>query len=489
MQRRFVTSFVAALYDAATGKKRLTSLIWGDPVHVIEERGEHSLVFARSQRGLVATGELGDTGLLEIYVIDVGQGDGVLLRTPDDRWHLVDGGIAARSQMTRKGAANFVRWKFMEDLRRHEVELASMLYTHNDFDHYGGLIDVLSGTLADGRTFPVRVHNFYHNGMPLYDDAPRLGASVDGNVAPFPVPGRGVSRKGRFLEALIDGAADFQSPARPFDGTFAELARLVATVPGNVRRLSRADGFLPGYGPGQSDVTIHILGPVLEEFAPGRRGLRSLSSESVTRNGHSLVLRLDYGAARILLTGDLNTRAQRLLLSYLPAAEFAVDVAKGCHHGSEDFDVEFLRAMQPRATVLSSGDNEDYAHPRPKAMGASARYGREARDQNNRVIPPLLYSTELARSVKLAHAEAVQVELDGAAPGERVFLELKPGDTDVKPQVFQGRFTPLEWLPLSTDLIYGLVNVRTDGRHVLCATMLERSSSFDVAIFQAGVSA
>jgi len=44
-------------------------------------------------------------------------------------------------------------------------------------------------------------------------------------------------------------------------------------------------------------------------------------------------------------------------------------------------------------------------------------------------------------------------------------------------------------MPMATDLVYGLVNVRTDGRRVLCTTMKEGSSDFDLQVFQAGVAA
>ena len=47
--------------------------------------------------------------------------------------------------------------------------------------------------------------------------------------------------------------------------------------------------------------------------------------------------------------GDLNTASQKLLLSYQAETEFAVDVAKACHHGAEDVDISFVRAMSARA--------------------------------------------------------------------------------------------------------------------------------------------
>lgn len=52
-----------------------------------------------------------------------------------------------------------------------------------------------------------------------------------------------------------------------------------------------------------------------------------------------------------------------------------------------------------------------------------------------------------------------------------------------------GAYRRLSWLPMATDLVYGLVNVRTDGRRILCATMKEGSSDFDFKVFQAGVDA
>jgi hypothetical protein len=256
----------------------------------------------------------------------------------------------------------------------------------------------------------------------------------------------------------------------------------VGRLPKKVSSLSQADGWLPGYMPAPGAAAIRVLGPVVEKLAGGGKGLRWLGSESVTRNGHSVVLRVDYGAARVLLTGDLNTASQRLLLGCHAADEFSADVSKGCHHGSDDIDLRFVRAMAARATVISSGDNEDYAHPRPRVMGASARYGREARDADGQAMPPLLYSTELARSVGLDFASHVRTRK--AMPQLQFAPDAVEAMFDATPQ---GRYRPLSWLPMAKDLVYGLVNVRSDGRRILCATMKEGSSDFDLQVFDAGI--
>ncbi|MCU0291213.1 MAG: MBL fold metallo-hydrolase [Thermoanaerobaculaceae bacterium] len=462
------------------GDKTVAVLLWGDHVRVLANANGKARVAARGVEGWLDESVLTDEGLLELYVIDVGQGDGLLMRTPDDAWHLIDAGIANREQMTRKGATNFLRWKFLDDLGKPKVELKSVIVTHPDFDHYGGLLDLFTGKVArPDRTFPVTVECFYHSGMGRFKDEPKLGQVVATQAVGLPRADYGIRPQGSFITELLEGKTSFSAPTRPFDLEFQELAALVGTVPGRVKRLSAADKFLPGYGPGAGPVTINVLGPVAEDLGNGP-GLRVLGSESETTNGHSVVLRVDYGTVRILLTGDLNTVSQRLLLSYHDLSQFAVDVAKGCHHGSDDVDLRFVRAVKARVTVVSSGDNEDYAHPRPRILGASARYGSESRSVDGELLPPLLYSTELARSVSLAYVLAVRKTGDVAS-------KINAVDGEVKADVTKAQFVPLTLAPISTDLVYGLINVRTDGERILCGYMKERGGDFEIRVLRGGV--
>lgn len=475
MVTRYVGSFTSVLRDDAG--RRVSTLIWGDALHVAESAGDQVKVRARGREGWVEAASVSSRSLLELYVIDVGQGDGMLLKTPGGAWHLIDAGMASRDQMTKKGAANFVRWKFIRDLRRDKVSLDSVIVTHNDYDHYGGLLDLLPGRLFDGTTFDVEVDRLYHGGLSRFRDAPRLGATEEAEVESFPQGDHGLRRRGRFVTELLDDKDSFAHPGRELQERFAEYAALVGQVPREVRRLSHLDRYLPGYAPDEDDLSIRVLGPIVERIGEGRWGLRTLGSDELTLNGHSIVLRVDYGACRILLTGDLNSRSQKLLLSYEEENEFTADVAKACHHGAEDVHLAFIQAMQPKATVISSGDNEGHAHPRPVLMGAAGRYGREATGPDGETVPPLIYSTELARSVKLGFAYAVRVE-------DTDEIE-KPTGFEVASSKTEPTYRPLELTPLSTDLVYGLVNVRTDGEHVLCATMEERGNDFDVKVFRA----
>jgi competence protein ComEC len=75
---------------------------------------------------------------LAIYVLAVGQGDGIALRTPRGRWLLVDGG-------PRTGTQDAGRRVVVPFLRRQRVRaLDAVIVSHGDADHLGGIPAVLA---------------------------------------------------------------------------------------------------------------------------------------------------------------------------------------------------------------------------------------------------------------------------------------------------------------------------------------------------------
>jgi hypothetical protein len=77
-------------------------LLWGDCVQILRRDGATCYARARGIYGNVRAAHLMETPLLEAYFIDVGQGDGVLIRTPDRRHILIDGGLERSKQQTGK---------------------------------------------------------------------------------------------------------------------------------------------------------------------------------------------------------------------------------------------------------------------------------------------------------------------------------------------------------------------------------------------------
>jgi len=96
-------------------------------------------------------------------------------------------------------------------------------------------------------------------------------------------------------------------------------------------------------------------------------------SRYVNENNHSVVTRIDFGAASVLITGDLEEVAIRTLVASPAAASLDVDVYVVGHHGSHNGTTrDLLAAMSPAWAVLNVGPSSrhgawtawQYGHPR-----------------------------------------------------------------------------------------------------------------------------
>lgn len=79
-------------------------------------------------------------------------------------------------------------------------------------------------------------------------------------------------------------------------------------------------------------------------------------------NDRSVVLRARLGRAAVLLTGDMEDRAERELLS--SGAVVRADVLKVGHHGSSTSTSQpFLAAVEASIAAISVGEGNRYGHP------------------------------------------------------------------------------------------------------------------------------
>ncbi|MBI4589065.1 MAG: DNA internalization-related competence protein ComEC/Rec2 [Candidatus Rokubacteria bacterium] len=127
------------------------------------------------------------------------------------------------------------------------------------------------------------------------------------------------------------------------------------------------------------------LGPVLiTVLNPPATLLRgSLRGPASDENNNSLVLRLEWGLASFLLTGDVEEEGEaELLARRRPLGHLVLKVA---HHGSRfSTTEEFLRTARPALTVISVGAGNPFRHPSPEVLErldrAHARIYRTDRD-------------------------------------------------------------------------------------------------------------
>jgi competence protein ComEC len=229
--------------------------------------------------------------LATVTVLDVGQGDAILVQGVKGEVMLIDGGRDP----------TVLRDKLRE---RNISHLDVLVVSHGDDDHLGGLV----GSIGRIEIDEVWV-----------SDQPRLGGALDAFVA----------------EADETGV-----PVRSVG------------APGSVRL---------------GDFTVTVLGP-----------RRRYAGE----NDGSVVLLLRAGGRSMLVAGDVEAVAQRDL------DPPPVDVLLVPHHGSATSELEWLRTIAPRTTLVSVGPNR-YGHPSPAVLAALSESGAEiltTRDSGDIVV-------------------------------------------------------------------------------------------------------
>ena len=465
--------------DPNTGVKSLkfkNELIYGDRIvpSILKSTGDYSRVevngkeyirvTSRRSYGVILEEQLLPDPVLEVNFIDVGQGDGCHIVTPDDKHFIIDAG-------EEKNMFRFLRWRFnLKDAKTAPPDM-TVVISHSDTDHYLGFNEVFPD--HEGLAQQLTFDKIYHNG--IMEAAGKSESSL-GTILDFTKEKKYEYNK--YVTDLCDAQEDYEARVKSLKGRksggIGNYIRALELAPGAPKMALRR-GCPPIYD--NCGLKIEVMGPVAEQI-DGKDALPYFGSPGETKNGHSVILKLTMGHLKILLGGDLNTKSEYYLIkkytgidikaikaelkkkklsaekraaleaqleeAIVKAREFLqVDIAKSCHHGSADFSIDFLKVLNPIATVISSGDNEPHCHPRPDTLGTIGKYSRGERS--------LIFSTELARSGK-------------------EFLDLsKRKETDSTQE--------------RVVTVYGMINVRTDGNQAIIAQKLEKvvnSTKWDI---------
>lgn len=411
--------------------------------------------------------------ILEVNFVDIGQGDGSFLVFPDDQRMLIDAGES-------DNIYRFLRWRF----NRKNTYIENAIISHPDLDHYFGYLDI-----ANDPKFSFG--NIFHNGIVERTGKNSLGPRTSGKGSLL----TDIIESPELLDRILDDPTLVGSKRYPnLLKDMRDSGRVDA-----IWMLHNEDRFVPGYGPGEDPhgIVIEVLGPVVQRRG-GRLRLPWFGSKGKTKNGHSVVLRLHYGHVTMLLGGDLNIPSEHYLLEHYTGLEphpetihernelisaarqvLECDVMKACHHGSADIEDLFVEAVNPSATVISSGDAESHCHPRPDAIGVYGKFGRGRR--------PLIFSTELARSTSEtsempSHIQSQINELAGLIASDTTASEKKKARKKIKELISRKE---------RAVAVYGMITARTDGNRMIMTQKLEakRSSTgekWDIHRFEPG---
>ena len=349
------------LYEAPSkNSKRLNHVLMGTYLKVKETDGDWHKVTTRSagRGGWVHKDHVRDNPGLKVFYVDVGQGDGAIVESPQGTI-LIDGG-------PNKKYHGFLRHRYRKLIAEDgSVKIDAMVISHPDQDHYEGFISVLNDP-------EIEIGTIYHNGITRYPSR-NLPDHLSFDLGALKIKTLAGQKEKVLTETFdtIDDARDMLSSGHHLTKsgnktTFHKFwdAAIKAHDAGRLtkaKRITVRNQTLPGFSEHTDDkLFVKILGPVPTKMSgtihyetfpdaedivlvrPEPERIPTPSS-SHTRNGHSIVLKLYFGNHTLLFGGDLNIPAQlHLMKHYGDDNPFRCDVSKACHHGSSDFHVKFL---------------------------------------------------------------------------------------------------------------------------------------------------
>src|SRR3989344_8792557 len=219
------------------------------------------------------------------------------------------------------GPDNSVIQKLGEVMPFYDKDIDIVVSTHSDADHITGLIDVLER---------LEIRNI------VYSNIIRSSSLYDA-----------------WREAVDE-----------------EGANVVEPVAGKVIDL----------GSGVTLTMVHPAESLAGRIMPARGGSASGGEKT---NNESVVLMLKYGETEVLLTGDIEAKAERQIIlsgagcSPVPCgADLGADILKVAHHGSKTSTIEeFLYEVSPQVAIIQVGAKNRYGHPAQEVLKRLEDYG------------------------------------------------------------------------------------------------------------------
>ena len=287
---------------------------------------------------------------LKMAALSVGQGDATILKMPDGRTVLVDGGSTT---VNNPGGNRILPYLRYEGVGR----LDYVVVTHSDEDHVNGILEILM--MMARRETPLSIRTL---------------------VMPY-----------------------LQNP----DERYLEVVKWAEYLNIRIIKAAAGDMFYFGSGKGEMGEAENSSGVLINVLNPDP----ALETDPPDANGQCIVLALHYRQFDALLCGDVSGPGEEQMIDRLreerfagtfsggtqteaapfeaapaekspkdalPAGASSVDyeVLKAAHHGSRfSTPEELLRLIRAEVVVISSGRGNRYGHPHKELLRRLAKEG------------------------------------------------------------------------------------------------------------------
>jgi competence protein ComEC len=273
----------------------------------------------------------------ETVFLDVGQGDGSIIRTSDRRSYIVDCGSSSSSEVGRYTLIPALKYYGMS-------EIDVIFISHMDSDHMNAVLFLIQNMDKYGiRVKYVAIAEGTSDSENFSALRKAVEASKDTRLIGLK---KGQVVDGHFRVIYPEGVDSYEGTGTGgFEGDSEEKA---------VNQDEHKD-----LGETLMEKTE---GVIVEESGEGKE----------ERNGNDYSLVLDYtdGDLEILYTGDIGKEVEQKLLDEIRSlGRGKTRILKCAHHGSKySSSQEFIDVFDPDLTVISCGRNNMYGHPSPETL-------------------------------------------------------------------------------------------------------------------------
>ena len=294
--------------------------------------------------------------------LDVGQGDGILIRTEQGTSILIDGGSTSNQRVGEYVLLPAIRYYGMS-------ELDYVFVTHGDADHISGI-----EYLLNAEHIGVRIRNLV---LAKYGDRQGLAnietLAKEKNInVVYMEAGDKIQEKqnpdmaGLTLECLYPSGSTLEAK-QVVEREADSIAEAKQVVEREADSIAEAKQVAEREASGITDDKKIAIGldNAITANVPGEEATGS----GLDANDLSMVLLAKYDGRKILFTGDAGSMVEKRLILEKSILLSETDALKVGHHGSHSASSKgFLQMTKPQYAIISCGKKNHYGHPHEETL-------------------------------------------------------------------------------------------------------------------------